>query len=350
MATKKNKKMQQKQQTLLRETQPTKNIFYQDPTFLEHVYELRGRVFWVIATVIAASCVAYPFNELLLNVLTAPLGNEQLYYLTPVGGLSFIIKLCSYVGIFIALPVIVYHLYQYLEPLMGKLRKSVFYYTVFSALLAIIGMLFAYFVFLPGALHFLTGFDVGHIQAMLTVDSYLTFVITYLLGAAVLFQIPLIMSIINTIRPIPPKKLLGGERYVILAAFVIAAVLSPTPDIMNQLLFALPIIVMYQVGIFMVWLQQRKTTATQSNVQVAADTIPEEVFADLLANRRAPSSVSIERPAQTVKPITLKPVSLDGIAPPKQNLTRPTIARPAQRTLHVPQRQVDGFAPHMARA
>src|SRR6185503_5698445 len=180
------------------------------PTFLEHVHELRRRLFWVVAVVLVTSAAAYPFLDTILSVLTAPLGGQQLYYLTPIGGFSFSIKICFYVGMAVAVPIIMYHLYRYIEPLMGKqLRRSALFYVGLSTLMAGIGILFAYFVSLPGALHFLTGMDLKNIQAMLTVDSYLTFVMTYLLGAVLLFQIPLILAITNNMTPLKPKKLMG---------------------------------------------------------------------------------------------------------------------------------------------
>jgi sec-independent protein translocase protein TatC len=152
----------------------------------------------------------------------------------------------------------VYHLYRYVQPLMGQqLRRSVLFYTGLSTALAVAGLCFAYFVSLPSALHFLTGMNLANIQAMLTVDSYLTFVTTYLLGAALLFQVPLLLLVINTITPLKPSKLMKVQRYVIVVAFLIAAIISPTPDVVNQALLAIPIIVMYEIGVIFVWLQNR---------------------------------------------------------------------------------------------
>src|SRR5437016_9803705 len=78
------------------------------PTFLDHVHELRRRLFWVVAMVLIAASVAYSFLNGIINVLTAPLGNQQLFYLTPAGGLTFTFKLCTYIGIMFAVPVIMY--------------------------------------------------------------------------------------------------------------------------------------------------------------------------------------------------------------------------------------------------
>src|SRR5690242_10263503 len=108
------------------------------PTFLEHIYELRRRLFWVVAVILVASSAAYPFLDGILSLLTSPLGGQQLYYLTPVGGLSFSIKICIYIGVILAVPAIMYHFYRYVEPLMGgDLRRSTLFYAGFSTILAV---------------------------------------------------------------------------------------------------------------------------------------------------------------------------------------------------------------------
>lgn len=374
------------------------------PTFLEHVYELRRRLFWVVAVILAASSAAYPFLDTILSVLTAPLAGQQLYYLTPIGGFSFSIKICFYVGIIVAVPIIMYHLYRYIEPLMGQtLRRSAMFYVGLSALMATIGVLFAYYVSLPGALHFLTGMDLKNIQAMLTVDSYLTFVMTYLLGAALLFQIPLLLAITNNMTPLQPKKLMKAQRFVIVGAFIIAAIISPTPDIMNQVLLALPVIAMYQVGVGLVWLQNRSRAKRAK--REAATALPTFEFKDLpLEDEITPkpshsvaavistqpalahSAAAVPKPKlhapSKVHVAKLAPrrVSMDGFAKPMQNVmqqpqkhvahaaqvpkaqavikpaatadirVRPQRIRPVQpiepRALRVPARSVDGFTMH----
>lgn len=240
------------------------------PTFLDHVHELRRRLFWVVGIVLIASSVAYSFLGTILDVLMRPLGDERLFYLTPGGGLSFSFKLCALVGIIVAVPFIMYHLYRFLEPLMVSWRRSALFYIGLSTLLATSGVLFAYYVSLPAAIKFLTGFSVEHIQAMLTADSYLSFVATYLLGAALLFQIPLLLLIINTMTPLKPSKLMKLQKYVIVGAFIIGAMISPTPDIMNQAFLAVPIIAMYQLGIFMVWLQNGARARKQARMDARA--------------------------------------------------------------------------------
>ncbi|HET9412158.1 MAG TPA: twin-arginine translocase subunit TatC [Candidatus Saccharimonadales bacterium] len=338
------------------------------PTFLDHVHELRKRLFWVVGSVLVVSSAAYSFLGVIINLLTRPLGDQQLFYLTPAGGLSFSIKLCAYVGMIVAVPLIMFHIYRFLEPLMGKWRKSAVFYLGFSSLLATSGVLFAYFISLPAALHFLTGFsNVASIQAMLTADSYLTFVTTYLLGAALLFQIPLLLLIINTMTPLKPSKLMKLQRYVIVGAFILGAIISPTPDIMNQTFLALPIIGMYQLGVVLVWIQNKALRGRRLE-QLAEVAIPDDVLLDL--SNPLPEPRKTPRPAMpltvSAQPVAAKQVQQ--IAPrqavrkvvpvmsdiaPRQVRPMPAVpqltrqVRPAPK-ISVPARTVDGFTAYRA--
>ena len=227
-------------------------------TFVEHVRELRRRLTWVALWFVVVTGAIFPFYRDIIKLLMQPLGHEKLYYLTPIGGVGFAIKVCMYVGMVAALPVLVYHLYRFISPVMRQhSAKQAAVYMLLSALLAGIGIVFAYVVSLPSALKFLTNFNIGNVSAMLTVDSYLSFIIAYVLASALMFQIPLIMVIIDKITPTPPLRWNRYQRHMIVAAFIIAMLVSPSPEITTQVMLALPIIVMYQMGIGLVWLNHR---------------------------------------------------------------------------------------------
>jgi sec-independent protein translocase protein TatC len=230
------------------------------PTFLDHVRELQSRLFIIGLAFVAACALAVPFFDKIVNILMAPLSPEQkLVYLTPGGAFNFILKVCIYVGIIGTLPVIIFHLYRFLMPVVRKLHlRTALKYTFISIILAAIGILFAYFISLPAALYFLTSFNLYHIEAMLTIDSYLSFVMAYLVAGAALFQLPLVMTIIDSVKPLRPKKLMSYQRYIIVGSFIIAAIITPTPDALNQTIIASPIIIMYQVGVAIVAWRHRK--------------------------------------------------------------------------------------------
>src|SRR5690606_28664353 len=106
-------------------------------------------------------------------------------------------------------------------------RKLVIVYSVLSFFMAIIGVVFAYFVSLPAALHFLMGFSNETISSLVGVNEYYNFALAYLLGYALLFQLPIIISFINRIKPLNPGGMMKAQRWVILGSFIVAAILTP---------------------------------------------------------------------------------------------------------------------------
>jgi sec-independent protein translocase protein TatC len=224
--------------------------------FIAHIHELRRRIFYIALTVAGGAGIAYAFQETLTRWLLQPSGNQQFIYTTPGGGFDFQFKLCLLAGVTLAIPVIVYHIFRYIHPLLkDESRRFIGWLIVSSSILAMIGVGFGYFFGLPAAMHFLLqSFSSDRIEALISIQSYMSFVTVYLLGAALLFQIPLILLLINRIKPLQPQKLMRHQSWFIVAAFVLGAIISPTPDIRNQLVLTGPIILMYELSILMIWL------------------------------------------------------------------------------------------------
>ena len=263
-----------KQQTLKSQKKP------EQLTFLDHLYELRSRLFWVIGTLIVTSSIGFQFKDLLVGFIMAPLNGQKLVYLTPGGGFSFIFTLCLYFGALIAIPVVVYHLYRFLQPVMGKARHQLLaVLMLLSALLALIGATFGYFVAIPAAITFLTGFAGEAVTANLTAESYLNFIMAYMFGLALLFQLPLVIVMIDHVRRFPPGTLLSSQRFVIVGAFISAAIITPTPDLVNQMIIAIPIVVVYQLGVVAVYLRHKRHQIEdfQQVVQERSIAIKEEI-------------------------------------------------------------------------
>lgn len=247
-----------------------------------HLRELRNRLIAVVLVFLLFAAAAYPFFDVIIKALLAPLGKEQqLVYLTPGGAFGLMIQVCLYVACIFAAPVLLYNLYRFIMPAVKRATMKVALgYTLASFVLALVGLAFSYFVTLPAALGFLTNFNLYHINPMLTVDGYLAFVMAYLIAGALLFQLPLVMLIINSGTTLRPKKLMSFQPYLLLASFVIAAIITPTPDVLNQTLLALPVVIMYQLGIVVVMLrnksQSKRRNARQEQPAVASAAKPPE--------------------------------------------------------------------------
>lgn len=339
------------------------------PVFMDHIRELQWRLAIVALAFLATGAAVYPFFDKIVALLLKPLGNNlSLVYLTPGGAFNFAVQVCIYAAMIGALPVALYHIYRFVMPAVEKTTlRGVLGYSLSSLLLAAVGVAFSYFLALPAAIQFLTSFDLKNISPMLTVESYLSFVMTYLLAGALLFQLPLFMTIINRIKPMTPRMLMSGQRHVILWSVVFAAVISPTPDAVNQLLLAAPMIVMYQVGIVIILLKNRKRADKKSKDGLLTRSVADNESANHIAKEIKPCPVEAKKVSVCTEPETpilvKKPASnhtlasrrsLDGfvamktekpspvvnkkVVIPKKTVSKPV---PIRRSLS---RSVDGFS------
>lgn len=222
--------------------------------FATHLYELRRRCYYIALSILGWGAVTYAFERQLVELLLRPSHGQHFIYTSPGGGIDFLFRVCVYGGIVGSIPVIVYNALRFLQPLLSiTSNRFVIIGTFASASMAIIGIIFGYFIGLPAALHLLLNqFTTVQIRPLLTIQSYLSFVTVYMIGSAMLFQLPLLIILINRIKPLKPKTLFHYERWVILIAFIVASIMNPSPNLLSQLLIAGPFIIMYQIAIGMV--------------------------------------------------------------------------------------------------
>lgn len=339
------------------------------PTLKDHLNELKSRFFWVVIFFLLFSAATYPFYQTIIHWLVKPLGSEKLYFMTPAGGISFIMKVCMYVGFICVLPILIYHLYKFVAPVIAKTRlRTVLGYATASTLLALMGIGLAYYVSLPAALHFLTGITLTNVSAMITLDAYMSFITTYLLAGALLFQLPLIMLIINSVTPLKPGKLMSYQRHNIVISFILAALITPTPDLFNQTIIAAPMIIMYQVGIVLIWAKQHHAKKRLKSVAAPATeqkVVPEAPTpAPYIPPSYVTSGQSVLQQADFTEPVVpATPVatqhthptavvsqpsvrrSVDGVVRPQPVRRVAPSPQPAtiRRPVYVQRRSVDGF-------
>jgi sec-independent protein translocase protein TatC len=293
--------------------------------FIAHLYELRKRLFYVVASVLFFATLGYFIQESLVKFLLAPAKNQQFIYTSPGGGLNFLFQVCLYFGMILSVPVLIYQFLCFIQPLIyGQTRQIIIRYSVISTFLAMAGASFGYFLGLPIAISFLARqFTTVQIKPLLTINEYMSFVLIYLIGCALLFQLPLIIMFINRITPLKPSKLVGFERYLILIAFIAAAIMTPTPDVFNQLLFAGPIIVIYQLSIVLVYIKNRRPKRNKK----------------VLSMLEQDEQIRARQNAVHLKPLVVnsKPQSLSVAIKPQLNpkvkpqiIKRPTNYRPAK--------------------
>lgn len=243
-------------------------------TLLDHIRELRTRLLVSVIILVIAGIVAYFFYDQILTILRSPLG-APLYYSNPAGSFSFVMKICTMAGIAVAIPVVVYNLIMFVRPAFKDALPilRVYSMTVASVLLAATGVVFAFTFIIPGALRFFAGFQVEGLSALISADSYLTFVTNVIITFVLVFQIPLILLFIDRIKPIPPKNMLKGEKWVILGGLIVSFMVPFALDITTSLLIAAPIIVLYNISIILVLWQHASIRRAEQRVQKRAGTV-----------------------------------------------------------------------------
>jgi sec-independent protein translocase protein TatC len=267
-------------------------------SFGAHLEEFRRRLTVCILALVAGSGVGWVFQAPITRILTKPLG-EKLYYSSPTGGLDFLMSLCLFTGIIVCLPIVVYNILKFIEPAgKTKLARRGTRQLFFSMILAVAGASFAYFVSLPSALNFLKSFSGLNVFPLISAKEYMTFTMTYICMFAIVFQMPLLISFIDRIKPMGPGKLFSKQRWVIVASFIIAAFATPTADPINQALMAAPLIILFNISVVVVAIQsfgRQRFTKREVHI-VAAGHAPDQV--DLPIPVRLPDRAVAAEPVQ----------------------------------------------------
>jgi sec-independent protein translocase protein TatC len=230
-------------------------------SFLEHLEELRSRIIKILIGVGVALGVSLTFCDPLWHfvvqpakaALTANGFPPTLAQLTPMEAFNVIwFKLPLVCSIFIASPWVLYQVWAFISPgLYKKERRWAVPFVLGTAGLFILGGLFGYFVAFRYGLTFLLGIGVGKdIVTVVSVTEYFDMFVNVILGVGAVFELPVLIFFLILLRLVTPAFLVRHSRYAILIIFIIAAVVTPTPDIFNMTLFALPMLVLYYVGVF----------------------------------------------------------------------------------------------------
>jgi sec-independent protein translocase protein TatC len=231
-------------------------------SFLEHLQELRSRIIKMVMGVLVATVISFSFCSQLWRVIAGPavealtsLGIKPptLKAITPMEQFNVIwVKLPFLCALFLASPWVVYQVWAFISPgLYKRERRYAVPFILCSAGLFIGGGAFAYFVAFRFALTFLLGIGVGnYVDPMVSISEYFDLFVNVTLGVGLVFEMPILIFFLTLLRIVTPSFLVKHSRYAILGIFVIAAIVTPTPDAFNMLLFALPMCLLFYVGVF----------------------------------------------------------------------------------------------------
>ena len=225
---------------------------------------IRWRVLWVLAALGIGASLTFYYRVEIFQLLLAPAGGRlspsgMPIFIAPTEMFSVTIDLVGKGGIVAAFPVAVYHLYRFASPMIGRRpRRLIRNYLMLGAALYLGGTAFAYFIMLPTGLRFLLSFGTDISTPMIRISEYLTLVLAMLFWLGVVFELPLAMMLLAHIRLVSHRQFRKFRRYIPLTAFILGALITPTFDFVNSTLVAIPLIVLYEVGIILAWLVRPK--------------------------------------------------------------------------------------------
>ena len=232
----------------------------QDPremTLVGHLGELRRRIVVSVIAVVAGTLAAYFYIDELMRFVTAPAG--KLYFMSPAEGFFAYLKLAVFAGFMLALPVVLWQVWAFVAPaLTSGEKKWAFIMVPGAVLLFFTGVAFAYLLVWPAAVKFFLGFGSESLQPMLSLGQYLSFLFSFILPFGIIFNLPLALLVLAKMGIISSNFLAKQRRMMILVAFIVGGIITPTPDIFTQTMMAIPIILLYEASIWAVKILLRK--------------------------------------------------------------------------------------------
>ncbi len=249
-------------------------------SFFDHLEELRWRIIRAALGVIVGMILCWIFIDWIMDVvflgpitrLNSSLGPGQqpfhMQNLKPFGQVFLYMQVAIVGGIIVSLPNILYQLWAFIAPgLLPKERKYIRAIVTFSTFCFLAGIVFAYYVMLPAALRFFAGFGSPTIANNIAINEYMSFAVSLLLAAGVVFELPMVSWFLSRLGILKPEFMRKYRRHSIVAIFILAAVLTPGTDPVSQILLAIPLLGLYEVSIWVsawAWRARRRKEEAES--------------------------------------------------------------------------------------
>jgi sec-independent protein translocase protein TatC len=220
--------------------------------FLEHLGELRTRIMRSLVALLIGLCIAFPFSQRVVDWLAKPIvkSGNTLVFLAVTEAFWVQMKVALFFGLFLAAPAILWQVWRFVEPgLHMHEKRYAVPFVVIGSVLFIAGGAFSLLVVTPSAITFMLSYARPGLQPMISIGSYVDFLLKFTLAFGAVFEVPLAMVLTARMGLVSPRAFAKNRKYAILGAFIAGAVLTPTPDMINQSLMAGPIILLYEFGI-----------------------------------------------------------------------------------------------------
>ncbi len=227
-------------------------------TLFEHLEELRQRIFYALIAVVLGIIGCFVAIKPIVQLLEVPAQGVKFLQLAP-GEYFFVsLKVAGYSGLVVASPFVLYQIIQFVLPgLTRRERRLIGPVVLGSTFLFVAGLIFAYLLLIPAALNFFINYGADVVEQLWSIDRYFEFILLLLFSTGLAFQIPIIQVLLGLLGIVSSAKMLSGWRYVILAAAVLGAILTPSTDPLTQSLLAGAVLGLYFSGVGLVKLLGR---------------------------------------------------------------------------------------------
>ncbi|KIX12810.1 twin-arginine translocase subunit TatC [Dethiosulfatarculus sandiegensis] len=238
-------------------------------SFMSHLEELRTCLVRAVIAIMIGFLGAYAFKEKIYAFLTEPLvaalpATGKLIYTAPAEAFFTYLKVALLAGVVAASPVVFYQFWRFVSPGLYKHeRRLIWPYVVFSSVLFIVGAVFCYTVVFPYAFTFFMSFATEEIVPMVSLKQYLSFSGTLLFAFGAVFQMPLVLIFLGRLGIVNNKMLRQKRKYAVLIMFLAAAFFTP-PDVVSQIMMALPLLILYEISIWLVAASEKKKAEKQA--------------------------------------------------------------------------------------
>lgn len=235
---------------------------------MDHIMELRQRLLWCVGALVIAFVVCFFFADQIFAILVHPLtdafgaGKGTLIYTKLYEAFFVQVKVALFAAFFVSFPIISNQLWVFVAPGLYANEKRAFLPFLFATpVLFTMGASLAYFIVMPTAFRFFLGYAGAsgglQIEALPAIGDYLSLVMQFILAFGICFQLPVLLLLLNRAGIVSRKTLAGFRRYMVVITFFVAAVLTP-PDIVSQIMLALPLIALFEISLAIMWFTDRK--------------------------------------------------------------------------------------------
>ncbi|MCE7795861.1 twin-arginine translocase subunit TatC [Sphingobium sufflavum] len=246
---------------------------------LEHLVELRSRLLRCVYALVLSGIVCYYFSDKIFAFLAQPLRDAygphggKLVYTKLYEAFFVQLKVAIFGAFFVSFPVIANQLWAFVAPgLYAKEKRALLPFLLATPILFVSGAALAYYVVMPTAFHFFLGFQGNaggvEVEALPSTESYLALVMQFTLAFGISFLMPVLLMLLNQAGIVSRAQLISVRRYMIVAAVAVAAVLTP-PDVVSQLMLAVPLILLFELSLIAMWFTDRKRSAEAADEERA---------------------------------------------------------------------------------